>query len=168
MSNSKQCPYCRLVNNESALRCDCGYYFDTGVIKNSLLSGKERIRLVSSLSRFLTLFINAALLGFLILFFNFIFGDSWLRKIWPWLPTTTLLSYPAPLTFVYYFIFEYYLQRTPGKLLMRTRVEREDGGKPTWGNIFIRTLVRFLPFEIFSGPGQWWHDSWSKTQVVKG
>src|SRR5206468_2689222 len=34
---SRECPLCRLTNPDSALRCDCGYDFGTGVIKASYL-----------------------------------------------------------------------------------------------------------------------------------
>lgn len=33
----KECPNCHLINSDSALRCDCGYDFATGEIKESYL-----------------------------------------------------------------------------------------------------------------------------------
>ena len=31
------CPRCRLINPDTAARCDCGYDFETGVVKESYL-----------------------------------------------------------------------------------------------------------------------------------
>lgn len=84
-----------------------------------------------------------------------------------WYPSLWMLA----VTFAYYTLFEYFMQRTPGKFLTKTHVETVHGGKPTMRDIFIRTLVRFVPFEPFSGfrsSGQCWHDAWSRTRVISG
>lgn len=68
----------------------------------------------------------------------------------------------------YYWGLEYWFGKTLGKLLTRTRVVREDGGKPTASQIFVRTLCRLVPFEPFSflASHKGWHDRWSGTKVV--
>jgi uncharacterized RDD family membrane protein YckC len=167
MPNIKRCPNCRLVNPESALRCDCGYDFDAAELKESLLSDAEKVHGVSSSVRFCGWAIDGTLIGLLTWYFNFVFGDSGLRRFMPWLPAPLFFS-ASIMTITYYFLFEYYLRRTPGKLLMGLRVERAGGGVPTAGEVLIRTLVRFVPLEPFSGPGRWWHDRWSHTQVIRG
>ena len=70
---------------------------------------------------------------------------------------------------VYYFFFETLWQRTPGKWITGTKVVREDGTKPTTGQILGRTFARIIPFEAFSFFGAntiGWHDRFSGTLVV--
>ena len=79
----------------------------------------------------------------------------------------TLLTWPALIG--YYVFFEGIFNATPGKMITRTRVVQIDGRKPTIGQVFGRTLSRFVPFEAFSflGSGTGWHDRWSRTRVVR-
>jgi len=69
----------------------------------------------------------------------------------------------------YYLTCEFFFGRTVAKLITRTRVVSSDGGKSTLKQIAIRTVVRLVPFEIFSFFGTYpvgWHDKWSGTRVV--
>lgn len=74
--------------------------------------------------------------------------------------------------FLYYFVFETTLQKTPAKFLTGTKVVMEDGSQPDAGTIAKRTLIRFMPLEPLSGlvrkeyRGIWLHDRWTKTLVV--
>ena len=56
---------------------------------------------------------------------------------------------------------------TLGKLITGTRAIREDGGELTVKDALLRSLSRLVPFEAFSGFGYPWHDTWTKTAVVK-
>ncbi|HMW65810.1 MAG TPA: RDD family protein [Chitinophagaceae bacterium] len=57
---------------------------------------------------------------------------------------------------------------TLGKLLTGTKAIRVDGLQMTFKDVVIRSLSRIVPFEVFSGLGDKpWHDSWSRTMVVK-
>jgi uncharacterized RDD family membrane protein YckC len=70
---------------------------------------------------------------------------------------------------VFYFFFEKLLQITPGKLLLGMRVVSADGLRPSAAAIFLRTMVRMIPFEglsIFSETRTCWHDRWSSTRVI--
>lgn len=70
----------------------------------------------------------------------------------------------------YYLFFEGLFGRTLGKFITGTRVVATDDRKPNFGQIFGRTLVRLVPFEVFSFMGtdpQGWHDKWSGTMVVQ-
>lgn len=71
---------------------------------------------------------------------------------------------------IYYILFEATTGRTPAKYLTGTMVVTIDGKKPGFGQIVIRTLCRFIPFEQFSFLGKnprGWHDKISKTIVVR-
>jgi uncharacterized RDD family membrane protein YckC len=58
-----------------------------------------------------------------------------------------------------------------GKLIMGTRVVRDDGGTPRLAQILGRSLVRLIPFEPFSAlNGKFphpWHDRLSGTRVIR-
>ena len=65
---------------------------------------------------------------------------------------------------------EFSLGKTVGKMLTKSTVVREDGGRITLGQAFGRSLCRLIPFDAFSFLGSTavgWHDSISKTRVVK-
>ena len=71
--------------------------------------------------------------------------------------------------FFYYFFCETFLQgKTLGKYATKTSVRKLSGEKPTSKDIFIRCLLRFIPFEpisfLFGKKG--WHDEFSDTHVV--
>lgn len=74
--------------------------------------------------------------------------------------------------FGYYPIFEGLFQGTLGKAITNTKVVNLEGGKPAFGYILLRSLVRMVPFEAFSYlffgsyPTKGWHDRWSQTLVV--
>lgn len=70
----------------------------------------------------------------------------------------------------YYVVFEGLFQVTPGKLITGTRVVDSNGHKPTFFQIFVRSLTRFVPFEplsFFGSSKSGWHDRWSDTRVVQ-
>ncbi|POY37478.1 RDD family protein [Solitalea longa] len=69
----------------------------------------------------------------------------------------------------YYFVLETVLGQTIGKLITGTKVVDDFGNKPKVLKVLVRTLCRLIPFEaisfLFTPMG--WHDSISKTYVVK-
>lgn len=78
--------------------------------------------------------------------------------------------------FVFAVIILYYLPsealfgRTLGKLVTRTRTVSESGAAATFGQIFTRTVVRLIPFELFTflgSPPVGLHDKWSRTRVIR-
>lgn len=70
---------------------------------------------------------------------------------------------------VYYTICEKAFKGyTLGKLITGTRAIREDGNELTIKDALLRSLSRMVPFEAFSAFGGYpWHDSWTKTRVIK-
>ena len=69
--------------------------------------------------------------------------------------------------FLYYFIFEYFLNRTPGKYLTNTLVVNHCGEKPSLKAHLKRSIARLIFHDQFSYIfGQGLHDSFSKTFVV--
>jgi len=79
---------------------------------------------------------------------------------------------PIFFLFLIYFVFpEKFSGKTLGKLITGTKAESEDGAKLTFGQALVRTLCRFIPFEIFSffgGNGRpiGLHDKIPKTKVI--
>ena len=79
----------------------------------------------------------------------------------------------VPLYLAYYAGFEGAIGRTPGKLIFGTRVVRNDGAAPSFGQAIGRTLSRMIPFEPFSvlfgtdGEAIGWHDSIARTKVIR-
>lgn len=60
--------------------------------------------------------------------------------------------------------------KTVGKLITGTRAVKEDDTVLDFGSAAVRSLCRFIPFEQFSflgTVGKGWHDSISKTKVIK-
>lgn len=69
----------------------------------------------------------------------------------------------------YYFVFEFFTGRTPGKLITNTFVVDLENGKPSAKRIAIRTLLRLNPLDGISylfGRVQGTHDVLSKTKLV--
>ncbi len=70
----------------------------------------------------------------------------------------------------YYSFFEALTGRSIAKFITGTKVVDENGNKPTFDAILLRSLCRYIPFNAFSFLGSdavGWHDSLSKTRVIK-
>ncbi|HSW97243.1 MAG TPA: RDD family protein [Candidatus Saccharimonadales bacterium] len=72
--------------------------------------------------------------------------------------------------FFYYFIFELIFSKTPAKFLTKTKVVLKNGNKLTYKIIFLRTIIRLIPFEgitfLFSHHPVGLHDKVSGTLVI--
>lgn len=94
-------------------------------------------------------------------------GETLNQESGGFVAVTYLVSFA--LFFIYYTLFEGSKGKTLGKLITKTKVVQEDGEPMTYGKAFLRTLSRLVPFEAFSVffGIKMWHDSWTKTMVVK-
>lgn len=70
---------------------------------------------------------------------------------------------------LYYYLMEGITTgRSLGKLVTGTVAVKNDLSPITWKDAMMRTLVRLIPLEPFSGLGGYpWHDQYSKTRVIK-
>lgn len=71
-------------------------------------------------------------------------------------------------TVYYTFCEKVFHGRTLGKLITGTKALRADGQALTFKDALLRSLSRVVPFETLSALwGEPWHDTWTKTIVVK-
>ncbi|MEO9021121.1 MAG: RDD family protein [Ginsengibacter sp.] len=69
---------------------------------------------------------------------------------------------------VYYTLCEKVFRgRTAGKFITGTRAVRWNGEELSFRDALMRSLCRFIPFELLSGFGEPWHDSITHTMVIK-
>ena len=74
------------------------------------------------------------------------------------------------ITLLYYSFFEGFTGRSLGKFFTKTKVVTEQGKRPDFGTIFVRSLCRNIPFNavsFLSSNAIGWHDQLSKTRVVE-
>ena len=73
------------------------------------------------------------------------------------------------LYYSYYFIFEYFIGQTIGKMITKTKVVNINDEKPNFIKIIIRTLSRLIPIDflsyLFISNGI--HDLLSKTKLKR-
>ncbi|MEN9686551.1 MAG: hypothetical protein RLZZ28_2337 [Bacteroidota bacterium] len=71
--------------------------------------------------------------------------------------------------FLYYFLFEGFFAKTPGKWFTYTKVVNKQGNKPNLLQIFLRSLGRLILIDLFFIPfiGKPLHDFVSKTELVE-
>lgn len=72
--------------------------------------------------------------------------------------------------FLYYFLQEHFTGQTLGKMITKTKVVGSDGKPAGIFRIFARSLLRLVPFDIFSylfGSALGLHDVLSGTKLKK-
>ncbi len=74
------------------------------------------------------------------------------------------------LLFFYFAICEYIFNgQTPGKMWTQTKVVTQTGETPSFQQLVVRNLIRYIPFEMFSflrSKPTGWHDDFTQTIVV--
>jgi len=128
-------------------------------------------RLFNLLIDYLAIFHLAILVGFFLgTLFVLTDNGEWISGEQNIFKNSTIkIMLSLSIIFFYYFFCETFLQgKTLGKYATKTRVRKLTGDKPSVKDIFIRCLLRFIPFEpisfLFGKKG--WHDEFSDTQVV--
>lgn len=93
---------------------------------------------------------------------------SWYRYYYHIKPINFWLIYAAA-TFVFYFIFEVFFSKTPGKWFTQTKVVNKEGRKASLLEILIRSLSRIIVLDPFFIPflNKPLHDYLSKTELIQ-
>lgn len=118
--------------------------------------------MINKTLRFVNFIIDTGIYLILMILFLMIFRNLIKEENVKWI---SVISY-----FLYYFLLEYFLGQTVGKIITKSKVESLiQNGKPSSIQILGRTLMRFIPIDIisylFSPNGL--HDRVSKTTVTK-
>jgi uncharacterized RDD family membrane protein YckC len=119
--------------------------------------------------RFVLSYATGYAFGYLLLAIapDFLMSLAYEERGWRYFLLTLLLGY---FNYVIYYTFceAAFKGYTLGKLITGTKAIRNDGEPLTFKDVLLRSLSRIVPFEVFSGLGQRpWHDTWTKTTVVK-
>ncbi len=140
------------------------------ITDESIFEELEGQELASKWTRFGNLIIDSIIIQIFIysltfisiyLEINYIFNIHWILDI--------MVSYF--LHFIYYSVMENATKgKTIGKYITGTRVVTTDDTTPDFDTIIRRSLCRIIPFNEISFLGEHstgWHDSMSKTKVIK-
>lgn len=118
--------------------------------------------------RLIALLIDMYCVGILITIPNFILWEKVIAEKWNmtlYLGTYQLVS--ICIYILYWYILEKYYHTTLGKKIMKLKVIDEDKSR----NYLIRNICKFLPLDVisflFTKDGRFWHDVFSKTNVVE-
>ena len=116
--------------------------------------------------------IDSMAIVLLSIFILFLLGVFFLPESLPGLqesPDIFAQVYILSILFSYYVFMESVFGRTVGKFMTGTRVVDQWGKFPSLKTVLLRTIIRFVPFELFSYFGddvRGWHDRWSNTHVI--
>lgn len=137
----------------------------------SIFEELEPIETASKWLRFANFIIDYIAVNLLIFIIAFILGDLGLLSAE--IAESRILNYIVfvVIGFPYYAIFEYTTKgKTLGKYVTNTKTVSEDDGEINLSTVLIRSISRFIPFNPLSFLGSnstGWHDSISKTKVIK-
>lgn len=136
-------------------------------------TGYRQIETVTGNRRFMHYIIDMILIA---LFSNFI--ELFAKGYYESILNFSFILFNIFIVFIYLIIpyvlipslLEFYFQKTIGKFITQTLVINEYADKPNFKQCLLRSLIKLIPFEIFSCIGdksRGWHDKWTKTYVVK-
>lgn len=138
-------------------------------ILDERLKASERKRFVSCIIDFFFAFVTIFVSGLVVVTIGNVFNWD-IFSIWRIIVLEyTFLAFFSILL-INYLVLESLFGRSPGKFFMGTVVVDRNGLKPSFGFVFVRTLCRLIPLDVFSFLGKserFWHDSISHTYVVE-
>lgn len=142
------------------------------VANNNIMNKLNHTEWWRRLANYVIDFVIVVLLLFLITFsfdkYNNVDGIRGFLRLLKFLDTLIILF--VGVYFLYYLLLESFFGITIGKVITGTKVVDFQGNKPTFGKVLIRSLIRLIPldwFTYFSNNPHGWHDSLSKTKVIK-
>ncbi len=171
---------CSLTGKPADFEEQCSSYIEDVEIKQKEEVRNAEIELLSKTASSGKRFVNYIIDGIFFMIFCLLFGAGLGIAVAIISPSSVsffehdnkvfnyLLTIVAGL--IYYSILEYTTGRTIGKFITKTRVVNENGKKPDFKTILIRSLCRFIPFEqfsFFSSDNTGLHDKISKIRVIE-
>ena len=155
------------IKNNISFSEDWQKHYSKERIKDKVKEKKYNFIPTTRVKRFLNLILDFVGIYIFDIILGFILGVIELHFIMENMNESFL---GAIIYILYCVLFESIWSKTPAKFITKTKVITEYGKKPNFKTIFIRTLVRFVPFEVFSflSPERprGLHDRWSKTIVI--
>ena len=176
----KQGLICNLTNQLADFEGNCSSYIEDSELKQKMESTKIENEILNKTASQEKRFANYLIDLIFFMIFSFIFGVALGIVLAIISPSSLsifeqdnelidyLLSFIAGM--IYYSILEATTGKTIAKFITKTKVVNEEGEKPDFGTILLRSLCRFIPFEPFSFLGSdnsGWHDKLSKTRVIE-
>lgn len=171
---------CGLTGEYAQFENTCDQFEESAVLKAKEASKPQYREVDIEVVGMGTRFINYLLDLFFLIIFNFILGIILgvilaivaPEKLELLSEGNALLEYAFGFaTGMFYFtILESSTGKTFAKMITKTRVVTEYMQTPNFSTLFVRSLCRFIPFEPFSflaTDGIGWHDTLSKTRVIK-
>ncbi len=131
-------------------------------------NGFRTVNCIYGWKRFLHFFVDTLIIFLILYTLNLVFDFPSPKNIF----FTILYFYTSILFLIlfltYFIISEFYFQTTIGKILTNSLVIDIYGNKPTFKTILLRTLVRLIPWDIYTFifEDRGWHDKWTNTLVV--
>jgi uncharacterized RDD family membrane protein YckC len=169
---------CALTNDVADFSDVCPHYegeeIEVKIVK-SQASKQDLPASASKVKRLINFLVDRIALYILIMIFAFIVASILIgfvgNSIDEIINEISLLSifFVFLVAMLFYVSLEVTTGKTVGKFYTRTKVVDENGNKPDFRAILIRSLCRFIPFNALSFLGAddcGWHDKFSKTRVV--
>jgi uncharacterized RDD family membrane protein YckC len=170
---------CGLTNQVADFDPVCDSFEEDKKIKQEVIEKTAKNDLINKTAGKEKRLANYLLDTFCVLILGFLFIAYWGFLMSIFFPNSRIL-YSLDNTFIVYLLFYFVMMiyystieaitgRTIAKYITKTKVVNEEGKKPGYGTILIRTLCRLIPFDPLSfllSDDSGWHDKLSQTKVI--